>query len=143
MVKMSHHNPASMLRIFEDLDRYAIGFDSLFDRFTTTYSPVTNYPPHNISKMEDNRYRIEMALAGYSRDNLEVYTQQDVLFVVAKKEDVDSTKYTHKGIARRSFTWSRILPENLHVEAVEFKDGLLTIELKKEVPEPAPKKVYL
>lgn len=84
-----------------------------------------------------------MALSGYSKDNLSVYTQENKLYVEAKKEETEDTSYIHRGVARRSFVWTRVLPDDLTIEKVDFKDGLLTIDLKYNEPEPPPRKVYL
>lgn len=144
MAALTRYSPLSLSRVLDDLDRYAIGFDNVFNRLidNSNYT-ISNYPPYNLIRHSDTQYKLEMALSGYSKDNLSVYTQENKLYVEAKKEETEDTSYIHRGVARRSFVWTRVLPDDLTIEKVDFKDGLLTIDLKYNEPEPPPRKVYL
>lgn len=144
MSTLTRYSPLSLSKVLDDLDRYAIGFDNVFNRLidNSNYT-ITNYPPYNLIRQSDTQYKLEMALSGYSKDNLSVYTQENKLYVEAKKEETEDKSYIHRGVARRSFLWYRVLPDDITIENVEFKDGLLTIDLKYNQPEPPPRKVYL
>ena len=115
--------------------RQFVGFDTLFDelnRFANHKEP--NYPAFNIAKDDDEHYRIELALAGFTSDEISIQTEQGVLTVEARKQG-DETGYIHQGIAQRAFSKMFRLSEYMKVEDAKFVDGILTIFLAREVPE--------
>ena len=109
--------------------------DDYLNRFwddTTT----SNYPPYNLVNLNNVESRLEIALAGFKKKEVKVYTEYGKLTVEGSKEDKDSEgTYTHKGLAQRSFSRSWSLSEDCEVRDVKFEDGLLTIKLGKIVPE--------
>ena len=125
-----------------DLERFmglSVGFDRMFNRMMN--SPTTQqdsgYPPYNIRKVDDYNYVIEIALAGFSESDIEVEVADGVISVRSKEDkDTDNTnQYVHRGIARRSFSKSWTLSDDMIVNGAEFQNGLLNINLEKVVPE--------
>ena len=117
---------------------YSIGFDNLFDRlFDIDLESSGTYPPYNISKVDDNNYIIEMALAGFNKDDIEVELADSELTVRTKKRE-DSNKdvnLIHQGISHRSFNRKFTLSEEILVKNAEMKNGMLIIKLEKFIPE--------
>ena len=111
------------------MDEY---FGKLFDLHETT----TNYPPYNLVTVSNVESRLELALAGFKKKQVNVYTQDGKLFVEGQREDGETgTEYVHRGVAQRSFTRSWTLSDETEVRSVSFEDGLLSITLGKIVPD--------
>ena len=124
-----------------DLDRFmglSVGFDSMFNRmmnFTPTQQD-SGYPPYNMRKVDDYNYVIEIALAGFSERDIEVEVADGVISVRSKEDkDTAEAEYVHRGIARRSFSKSWTLSDDMIVNGAEFQNGLLNINLEKVVPD--------
>ena len=117
---------------------YSIGFDNLFDRlFDIDLESSNSYPPYNISKVDDNNYIIEMALAGFNKDDIEIELADSELTVRSKKRE-DSNKdvnLIHQGISHRLFNRKFTLSEEILVKNAEMKNGMLIIKLEKFIPE--------
>ena len=117
---------------------FSVGFDSVFDRFfdmdTTRDS---GYPPYNIRKINEAQYVIEIALAGFSKDDIEVEVTEGTLTVRSKKEEETNgdESFVHKGIAKRSFLRSWTLSDDIIVKGADLKDGMLIINLEKVIPD--------
>ena len=117
---------------------FSVGFDSIFDRFfdmdTTRDS---GYPPYNIRKINEAQYVIEIALAGFSKDDIEVELTEGNLAVRSKKEEETNgdDSFVHKGIAKRSFLRSWTLSDDIIVQGADLKDGMLIINLEKVIPD--------
>jgi molecular chaperone IbpA len=125
-----------------DIQRNSIGLDEWFKRFDTAYESHTNYPPYNLVKESNVDFRLEIALAGYKREDIEVTTEWNKLFVEAKKSGNSDDEYLHQGLAKRAFTRTWTLSDDVVVGDVSFEDGLLTIKLNRVIPEHQKKKVY-
>ena len=131
------------LSVWNSLRPFSVGFDSIFEEFdrmlesTERYS--SNYPPYNIHKLNDNNYKIEVALAGYSKDDIELELKDNTLTVRNKaKEKVineDTNGVIHKGIATRQFERSFTISEDIKVKNAELKNGLLNIDLERIIPD--------
>jgi molecular chaperone IbpA len=120
------------------LYRSTIGFDRLFDMLdqATRVEPMTNWPPYNIEKTGEDQYRIAMAVAGFSPDEIEVVQQENTLLVNGQKHpDPEGVQVLHRGIATRAFKQSFNLADHVKVTGATLENGLLTIELVREVPE--------
>ncbi len=118
--------------------RSAIGFDRLFDMLEATARQSTqdNYPPFNLERVADDRYRITLAVAGFSRDEITITAQQNLLQVQGKKDArQDNAAFLHVGIANRNFERKFELADFVRVDSADLADGLLTISLVREVPE--------
>ena len=120
---------------------FSIGFDSIFDRFfDMDLTRDSGYPPYNIRKINEVQYVIEIALAGFSKDDIEVELTEGTLTVRSKKlqeqMELDSEdSYVHKGIARRSFLRCWTLSDDIFVKGADLKDGMLIINLEKVIPD--------
>ena len=120
--------------------RNMIGFDDWKEQFDT---PIQNYPPYNTIKLSNHEYRVEVAAAGFKKENLKVYTQEGQLVIEGKKEDGVEHEYMHRGLAQRAFTRTWSLPEELVVKKVDFRDGLLLIDIEKVIPKAQQRKDWL
>jgi molecular chaperone IbpA len=125
-----------------EIQRNSIGLDEWFKRFDTAYESHTNYPPYNLVKESSIDFRLEIALAGYKKEDIEVTTEWNKLFVEAKKSGNSEDEYLHKGLAKRAFIRSWTLSDDVEVCDTLFVDGLLTIKIKRVIPEHQKKKVY-
>jgi len=138
---------------FAPYRRSTVGFDRLFDMLenNTFGQGQENYPPFDLIKLGENDYRIELAVAGFKPDEIDITAQQNVLLVSGrKKEESDSgpnsggDNYIYRGIATRSFERRFALADHIQVRSADMKDGLLSIELVREIPEAMkPKKINI
>ena len=141
MVLRASHTPLN----FGDLQKvlgFSVGFDSIFDRFESAFSVDrannTSYPPYNIRREGDEKYFIELAIAGLDEDDLEVQLMSQILSIRSKKEDSEpeeNNNYVHRGIAKRQFERSFTLSDDIIVKGCDLTNGMLTIELEKQIPE--------
>jgi len=131
-----------MDKIFDAAMTYSVGFEDLFNRMHASHSIHTSYPPYNIVKETESEWRIEMALAGWSRDELEISTETNVLCIKSKADKESDDDYIHRGVAKRSFARSFNISEDVEVGDISYKDGLLAIHLTKIVPDKQKRKVY-
>ena len=118
--------------------RSTIGFDRLFDLLENSARAASsdNYPPFNLQRLSQDRYRITIAVAGFSRDEIEITAQQNLLLVQGKREEqAQDGNFLHVGIANRSFERRFELADFVRVEDAQLADGLLTIDLVREIPE--------
>ena len=128
---------------WETYTPYSIGFNETFSRLESLAGARDNYPPHNIIDGSDGRTTLELALAGFSREDLEVATERNVLTVSAKKSPPDKERnYQHKGISYRTFARNWQMGDDVEVESVDFVDGLLSITLRKELPDKQKRKKH-
>ena len=139
------------LSIFNSLRPFSIGFDNMFDQFESLLSDgglstQSNYPPYNIRKAGKDKYAIELAVAGFNKNDVEVEYEDNLLTVKTKKidkaveKDMDG-EIIHRGISQRSFSRSFTIADDIKVEGAEIKDGLLTINCEKIVPEQKKRKL--
>ena len=131
------------LSIFNSLKPFSIGFDSMFDQFESMLGNggmvQSNYPPYNIRKAGKDKYAIEVAIAGFNKDDVEVEFEDKLLTVRTKKinkiVEKDGNEIIHKGISQRSFSRSFTIADDVKVNNAQLQDGLLTINCEKIVPE--------
>ena len=131
------------LSIFNQLRPVSVGFDNVFDHFERMFEddfrvPSVNYPPYNIVKTGTNTYDIEVALAGYNKKDIDVTYEENMLHIKSKKEDKEDKQeegVIHKGIAKRYFSKSFTIADDVEVKGAELKDGLLKVSLERIVPE--------
>jgi len=121
------------------LNRALVGFDSLFDNFEQRFANQIqqNYPPYNILKHDEDTYEIEIAVTGFDKDEVVVEIDQNNLIVKGQRKEVDLVEptYLHRSLATRDFTRSWTLAEHMEVGEGRIKNGVLTIELKRVVPD--------
>ncbi len=122
---------------FSPLFRSSIGFDRLLNALETAgrVEPIDNWPPYDIAKTSADDYRITMAVAGFSQDELAITQEQNMLMVSGQKSGEENGEYLHRGIAGRSFQRRFELADHVRVEGASLVNGLLTIDLKREIPE--------
>ena len=136
MTSLMKYNAANLNQFLDLINRNSIGMEDYFDRITTLHETTSNYPPYNLVTVSNVESRLELALAGFKKKEVYVYTQDGKLFVEGQKEDKETgTEYVHRGVAQRSFTRSWTLSDETEVRSVVFEDGLLSITLGKVVPE--------
>lgn len=124
------------------LNERGVGFDRLFD-LIDSYGPSTGYPPYNVISVNEDEYLIEVAIAGFSKDDVTITQDGNDLLVEGTRdvpENADGTEsskgsYLHRGISSRPFTRKFILADHVNVETANIDNGMLTIELKRELPE--------
>lgn len=122
---------------------FSVGMDDVFNRLEAMTGHNTSYPPYNLIKHDGSNYEIEIALAGFKADEIEVSTEQNILRVTSKIEKRDTERtYLHKGLSKRSFNNSWQLADDVKVASVDFVDGLLTISLEKIIPEDKKRTTY-
>ena len=144
MGSLMKYNAANLNQFLDLINRNSIGMEDYFDRLTTLHETTSNYPPYNLVTVSNVESRLELALAGFKKKEVYVYTQDGKLFVEGQKEDKETgTDYVHRGVAQRSFTRSWTLSDETEVRSVEFEDGLLSITLGKIVPDHHQRKDYL
>ena len=125
-----------------------VGFDELFnelERLIDGSQPVqTSFPPHNIIKVDDNRYVVEMAVAGFGKEDIDIELNDGTLVIRGEKKNKDEVNYLYRGIATRTFTKSIRLIDTIEVRGAEFKDGILKIGLENVIPEhKKPRKIEI
>ena len=130
------------LSIFNQLRPLSVGFDDVFDHFESMFDydmvNVSNYPPYNIVKTGDNKYDVEVALAGFNKKDINVTSENGMLTIESKQEDKSKDKdgeVLHKGISKRYFKKSFTIADDVEINGAELKDGMLRVSMEKIVPE--------
>ena len=143
MGNLARYHAANLPDLLEKINRNSIGLDDYLNRFwdDTTSS---NYPPYNLVQVSNVESRLEIALAGFKKDEVKVYTEFGKLSVEGQKEESKNDgEFVHKGLAQRSFTRHWTLADDTEVRSVSFEDGLLVVELGKIVLDHHARKDYL
>ena len=145
MTGLSRYTSSDMGKILDAVGKYSVGLDDVFHRLHSygMDNPGGSYPPYNIVKESDTTWRIELALAGWDRDQIEVSTETNVLTIRSiDKDDTDKQEYIHRGVAARTFARGFNLSDDVEVGDVSFNNGLLSVTLTKIVPEHQKRKVF-
>jgi molecular chaperone IbpA len=142
MNTLVRYNTGNIEKFLNDIDKYFIGGDEWLHRFGTIHESSANYPPYNLIKESNVDFRLEIALAGYKREDIEVTTEWNKLFVEAKKSGDSDDEYLHQGLAKRAFTRTWTLSDDVVVGDVSYVDGLLIVKLNRVIPDHQKKKVY-
>ena len=144
MGTLARYHAANLPELFEKINRNSIGLDDYLNRFWDAPSAVQNYPRYNLIQINNVISRLEIALAGFKKDEVKVYTEFGKLSVEGKKEkSEDDGEFGYKGLAQRSFARQWTLADDTEVRSVSFDDGLLVVELGKIVPDHHARKDYL
>jgi molecular chaperone IbpA len=144
MTNLTRYTAADLPALMEKITRNSINMDEYFDRLFHLHETTSNYPPYNLVQVNNVESKLELALAGFKKKEVYVYTQDGKLFIEGQKEDKETeTNYLHKGLAQRSFTRAWTLSDDTEVRSVDFEDGLLTVTLGRIVPEHHKRKDYL
>ena len=144
MNALQRYHAANLPELMEKINKNSIGLDDYFDRFFNSDFPQSNYPPYNLIQLNNHESKLEIALAGFKKDELKVFTEFGKLYVEGKKEEPkDDREFVHKGLAQRSFQRVWTVSDDTKVGSVEFVDGLLTVQLNKIIPEHHARTDYL
>ena len=145
MTSLTRYTAADIPALMKRINEYSIGLDDYLDRVFGQFPETNpNYPPYNLIQVSNVESRLELALAGFKKEEVHVYTEYGKLFIEGQKEDKESdTNYVHKGLAQRSFKRAWTLSDDMEVRKVVFEDGLLTVKLGKIAPEHHTRRDYL
>lgn len=135
----------NQLARLDALSRALVGFDTMFDQMERRFanSVSNNYPPHNILKLEENEYAIQLAVTGFDKSEISVTVEDNVLVIKGESMTTDylPEQYLHRGLATRDFAKEFPLAEHIEVAGAEIKNGMLTVKLVRNIPESAKPKV--
>jgi molecular chaperone IbpA len=134
MTNLMKYNAANLDQLMDRITRNSIGMDDYFDRLFKAQEQ-TNYPPYNLIQVSETEVVLELALAGFKKKEVNVYTEEGKLYVQGERGETKEKTYVHRGVAARSFTRAWTLAEDTEVRSVEFEDGLLTVTLGRVVPD--------
>ena len=142
MDSITRYRAADLPELMERISKNSIGLDNYIEQFFNL-STTSNYPPYNLIHVNNVESRLEIALAGFKKKEVNVFTEYGKLFVKGERNDKSDQDYVYKGLAQRSFERSWAISDDVEVKEVEFQDGLLTITLGKIVPEHHSRKDWL
>ena len=135
MGNLTRYTSSDLPALLDKISKNSIGMNDYLNRVFDLHETTSNYPPYNLITVSNVESRLELALAGFKKKEVNVYTQDGKLFVEGQKEDKETeTNYVHKGLAQRSFTRAWTLSDDTEVRSVDFEDGLLSITLGRIVP---------
>ncbi len=144
MTNLARYHAANLPDLMEKIARNSIGMDDYLNRFWDGVDTTSNYPPYNIIEINNVESRLEVALAGFKKDELKVFTEFGKLHVQGTKEkQEDDRTFRHRGVAARDFTRIWSLSDDTEIRGVEFTDGLLVVKLGKIVPEHHARKDFI
>ena len=143
MTNLARYHAANLPDLFDKITKNSIGMDDYLNRFWDM-DTTSNYPPYNLIQVNNVLSRLELALAGFKKQEVKVYTEFGKLYVEGEKEVKETDgEFLHKGLAQRSFQRVWTISDDTKVGSVKFEDGLLTVELGKVVPEHHSSTEYL
>jgi len=144
MGNLARYTAADLPALLERISKNSIGMHDYLDRVFDFQETQSNYPPYNLIQLNNHESKLEIALAGFKKDELKVFTEFGKLYVEGKKEEPkDDREFVHKGLAQRSFQRVWTVSDDTKVGSVKFEDGLLTVGLNKIVPEHHARTDYL
>jgi len=144
MTNLARYTASDLPTLLDKITRNSIGMDEYLDRIFNVHETTSNYPPYNLVQISNVESHLEIALAGFKKEEVHAYTEYGKLFVEGQKSDSESDRtFIHKGLAQRSFKRAWNLSDDTEVREVTFEDGLLTIKLGKVVPEHYQRKDYI
>ena len=136
MTNLATYHAANLPELMKAIRQNGIGMDDYLDRFFNAPMQTSNYPPYNLVQLSNHESRLEIALAGFKKDEVKVYTEFGKLYIEGKKEESEDVgEFVHKGLAQRSFERVWTITDDTEIRSVGFEDGLLTVELGKIVPD--------
>ena len=144
MTNLARYTASDLPSLLDKITRNSIGMDEYLDRIFNVHETTSNYPPYNLVQISNVESHLEIALAGFKKEEVHAYTEYGKLFVEGQKSDSESDRtFIHKGLAQRSFKRAWTLSDDTEVSNVTFEDGLLRIELKKIVPDHHARRDYI
>ena len=144
MNTLARYHAANLPELFDRITKNSIGMDDYLNRFWDDTATTSNYPPYNLIQLNNHESKLEIALAGFKKNEIKVYTEFGKLYVEGIKEDKEPVgEVVHRGLAQRSFSKVWTISDDTEIRQVSFADGLLTVDLGKVVPEHHARKDYL
>ena len=144
MGNLATYHTANLPELMKVIRQNGIGMDDYLDKFFNAPTQTSNYPPYNLVQLNNHESRLEIALAGFKKDEVKVYTEFGKLYVEGKKEESEDVgEFLHKGLAQRSFERVWTITDDTEIRSVGFEDGLLIVDLGKVVPDHHARKDYL
>jgi len=144
MTNLARYHTADLPALLERITRNSIGMDDYFERIFDLQQTSSNYPPYNLIQLNNHESRLQVALAGFKKEEVHAFTEYGKLFVEGEKADAEpESTFIHKGLAQRNFKRAWTLSDDTIVKDVTFEDGLLSITLGRVVPEHHQRKDYL
>jgi HSP20 family molecular chaperone IbpA len=144
MTNLARYYAADLPTLLDKITRNSIGLDDYFERIFDVQQTSPNYPPYNLIQLNNHESRLQVALAGFKKEEVHAFTEYGKLFVEGEKADTEpESTFIHKGLAQRSFKRAWTLSDDTIVKDVTFEDGLLSITLGRVVPEHHQRKDYL
>jgi molecular chaperone IbpA len=136
MTNLKYIDPFSHINsIFND--PFFLGFNDQFVRWESNKKTASSFPPYNVKKVDEDNYTIELAVAGYDREELEIKVEKDTLTIKSDKETDNKSDFLHRGIAGRNFTQHFTLGEYMIVKSASLENGMLIVKIERELPEEA------
>ena len=130
------YGSGDLQKFVDDIEKYSIGMDEWLHRMGAVHETKSNYPPYNLVKESSVRFRLDVALAGFRKEEIKVYTENNKLFIEgAQDRGEDLAEYVHKGLASRDFTRVWTISDDVRVEGVDYVDGVLSIILQRIIPD--------
>ena len=144
MNTLARYHAANLPELFDRITKNSIGMDDYLNRFWDDTASTSNYPPYNLIQLNNHESKLEIALAGFKKNEIKVYTEFGKLYVEGIKEDKETVgEVVHRGLAQRSFSKVWTISDDTEIRQVSLADGLLTVDLGKVVPEHHARKDYL
>ena len=139
MTNLTYTNPFAQIQsIFND--PFFLGFNDQFVRWESNKKTTSQFPPYNVKKIDEDNYTIELAVAGYEREDLDIKVEKDTLTIKSDRDNDEKSDFLHRGIAGRNFTQNFTLGEYMVVKSASLENGLLSIKIERELPEEAKPK---
>ena len=134
MTHLIYKDPFTQIQsIFND--PFFLGFNDQFVRWESNKKTTSSFPPYNVKKVDEDNYIVELAVAGYDREDLDITVDKDTLIIKSDRENDEKSDFLHKGIAGRNFKQTFTLGEYMLVKSASLENGLLTIKIEREIPE--------
>ena len=140
---MKKYGAGDLQRFVNDIERYSIGMDEWLHRMGAVHESKENYPPYNYIKESNVRFRLEIALAGFKKEEVKVFTENNKLFVEGSSAKEEGIEYIHKGLATRDFTRVWTISDDVIIDEVSYVDGILNITMQRVIPEHQKRKDWL
>jgi molecular chaperone IbpA len=138
---LAKYTTSNISKLLNDIDKISIGLEPWFTSLDNSYT-TSNYPPYNVVDMGEGKKRLEVAVAGFSKDEIQIYTERNLLTIESNKLEKSNETYHYNGIAKRSFRRSWTLSDDVRINEVKLRDGLLIIDLSTVIPEHQKKQTY-
>jgi len=141
---MKMYGAGDLDKFVKDIEKYSIGMDEWLHRMGAVHESKENYPPYNLIKKSNMRFRLEVALAGFKKEEVKVYSENNKLFVEGHRAtDDEEVEYIHKGVATRDFTRVWTISDDVVIDEAYYYDGILVVELQRVIPEHQKRREWL